>query len=225
MSTASKIYEENEDLTQASSCYLDSARVAKLIHDEVGIELYVKHLKLIDNRDHGEIHKEIGEFYKELGRYNDAIAYLTYAINEFDIRGRTYSINTCLDNICRIYMNTDRFKDAGETLLKMSSKIKISSDNLIFTAILCFIIYDPVYARHILTEKQDQLRDDDVMFLDVCILSVINKDSKTLSESINGFRFKFKVKEEHMNVVRKLKMCLSDEPKCIAGNDDEIDLT
>lgn len=224
MATASKIYEENDDLIQAASCYLDGARVAKLTHDEIGIELYMKHLKLTDNGHHGEIHKEIGEFYKELGRYDDAITYLTYAINEFDVRNRSYSINTCLDNICRIYINTDRFKDAGETLLKMSSKIKISSDNLIFTAILCFIVYDPVYAKQVLVEKKEQLRDDDIGFLDVCIRSVMIKDVKTLSETIDGFRFKFKVKEEHMNVVKHLKMCLTDDTKNV-NNDDDIDLT
>lgn len=228
MITASTIFENNDELYEASVCYLDIARAYRLIHDENGIEFYLKHLNSPHNRknNYGEILKEIGEFYKELGKYDHSITYFINAINEFELQNRSYSINVCLDNMCRIYLNSNKFKEAGDTLLKMSSKIKIANDNLIFTAILSFMIYDPIYAQKILDEKNSALRDNDIKFLNTCINCIINKDTQQFLNTINEFRFKFKIKDEHMNIIKHLKKCLDDQiANPINGHNDDIDLT
>lgn len=228
MITASTIFENNDELHEASVCYLDIARAYRLIYDENGIEFYLKHLNSLHNHknNYGEIFKEIGEFYKELGKYDHSITYFANAINEFELQNRSYSINVCLDNMCRIYLNSNKFKEAGDTLLKMSSKIKIANDNLIFTAILSFIIYDPIYAKKVLDEKYTILRDNDVKFLNTCINCIINKDNQQFHNAINEFRFKFKVKDEHMNIIKHLKKCLDDQIANHTNNtNDDIDLT
>jgi len=223
MITAAKLYEDNEERHLACKCYLESARIAQRIDEEKVEYLYKKHLELSDNVRHGEIYKEIGEFFKALGKYDEAIEYLTWAISDFDLNNRTYSINTCLDNICRIYINVGNFKDAGETLMKMSNNIKISRDNLVFTGILCFINHDPEYAKEILSMKYDILKDEDIEFLENCITYVINKDDNKLNDILDKFRFKFKVKAEHMNVVKQLKKIKNEIHENIL--DGNIDLT
>lgn len=224
MTTAAKIYEDNDEKRKACNCYLESGRIAKQIDPENTESLFCKYLELTDNVGLGQIYKEIGEFFKTLGRYDEAIKYLTYAISDFNLHDRSYSIYACLDNICRIYINVSNFKDAGETLIKMSNNVKISRDNLIFTGILCFINYDPMYARDILNSNYDVLKDEDVEFLEKCITYIINKDTNNLNNILDKFRFKFKVKAEHMNVVKQLKKMIK-ENDCNHNLDGEIDLT
>ena len=225
LSTAASIYENNGEKHEACISYLESGRIAKREDPEKVESFFLKYLELTNNNRHGEIYKEIGEFFKALGNYDDAIKYLTYAISDFDIHDRLYSINTCLDNICRIYINQNNFKDAGETLIKMSNNIKISRDSLIFTGILCFINYDPVYAKEILSLNYDILKDNDIEFLEECISSVINQDINKLNDIIDNFRFKFKVKPEHTNVVKYLKQINNNKDNDTKNDNSYIDLT
>ena len=220
---ASKIYEESGEIHEAARNYLEGARVAKNVDPDNAISYYHKHLELSNNLKHGEIYKEIGEFLKELGRYEESMKYLNDAIDDFTLNNRSYSINSCLDNICRMYLNKRRYKDAGETFIKMAENIKISKDRMLFTALLCFIHHDPINAKDKLIEYRNQLIHEDILFIENCIDAIITQNGEKMNEILDNFRFVFKVKTEHMQIVEELRKMFSDKNDIVF--EDELDLT
>jgi len=227
MISAANLYEQAGDDFEASHIYIDAARLVKVKQNDkrTVMMLYQKHLELGEARSLGEIYSEIGEYLKVMGDYDKAIYYFVEAIDHLVANGRKYSVNKCYDNLCRMYIHTNKFDQAGEALIKMAENIKIKRDTFILTAIMSFALHDTVYAKEVLDNNIDVLNHTDAKFLQECIMFTASRDCESLKQLFSEYNFRFKVKQEHNKIVNEFRKLFSQTGENNTVEIDEEDLT